>query len=460
MTQTPRDPAPLPVVVVGGGLGGTATAAFLARAGVSATVLERRAGPTARPRAWIVSARSQELFRELGLDSAVRDRGSSGCWNLQVVDSLLDAPEGQDIPDPTTAVSPAGAAQCDQDVLEEILREHAVALGAEVRWESTVTDLVERGDAVEVHVADGPPLLASYVVLAEGARAGLLPCVGIASTSASETESTEFHQVLFRSPDLDHLMATRAGRAFFCPPSATIVFRRDLGRWQLQRQGRDFEDVAADVAVAVGREVDVEVLDHGSWRPTAHLADSFRSPGGRVFVVGDAAHSMPPSLGMGGNLSVADAHNLAWKLAWVLDGRAGEGLLDSYEPERRPVAELVLDESVAATRGERSLDGLVVDLGLGYAAGTSPALAGEGTGVAQSDPHELVPTIGSRLPHRWLPDGRSTLDLASATAFVTVAEPEVPGAGDDVWLLRPDGHVAARVHAADAEATTDRLLDR
>lgn len=450
-------PSPYPVVVVGAGLAGSAAAAFLSHGGVPPVVLERHSQPTARPRAWIISARTQELFRELGLADTVRTAGSPGTWNLQVVGSLQDVPAEQKVVDQTAEVSPAGAAMCDQDVIEDILREYATQFGAQVRWGQTVTGLVDKGDFAEVHRAGGAPIRARYVILAQGARADLLDQVGIGYDRPG-AETAEFYQVLFRSAALDELMAARAGKAFFCQPSGTIVFRRDLGRWQIQRQGRDFGDLAADIAAAAGQPVDADILDHGRWRPTAQLAGAFRS--GSIFVAGDAAHSMPPSLGMAGNLAVADAHNLAWKLVWVLSGRAGPGLLDSYEPERRPVGEFVLNQSLAAMRGKSTLDLVTVQLGLGYPPGLSPALlsptpGGDGTGLPITDPHDLTPVVGARLPHRWLPDGRSSLDLASIDRFATVPAADDPG---EVWIIRPDGHVGARVPDARADAAVATIL--
>src|SRR5690606_15477689 len=89
----------------------------------------------------------------------------------------------------------------------------------------------------------------------------------------------------------------------------------------------------------------VEIGNVRRWEATAEVADQLRSD--RVFLIGDAAHEMPPYGGYGGNTGIHDAHNLAWKLAAVLDGRAGDGLLDSYDAERRPVASFTVEQAYA-----------------------------------------------------------------------------------------------------------------
>src|SRR6185312_1343847 len=98
------------------------------------------------------------------------------------------------------------------------------------------------------------------------------------------------------------------------------------------------------VRKALGRtDIAVEVENVQRWSAAAAWAARFQDR--RVFLAGDAAHVMPPTGGFGGNTGVADAHNLAWKLAMVLDGRADPALLDSYEPERRPIGHLTVEQA-------------------------------------------------------------------------------------------------------------------
>jgi hypothetical protein len=176
----------------------------------------------------------------------------------------------------------------------------------------------------------------------------------------------------------------------------------------------------------------LEIEDVATWRAESLWAGSFRR--GRVFLAGDAAHVVPPTGGFGGNTGVGDAANLAWKLAAVLKGDAPETLLDSYEQERLPVAEVVVEQAYAryirrvvpeeidATTPEVR-DDLTIEIGQLY---RSNAVEGARSAdePAFAHPDAIRGRAGSRLPHAWLENGHSTLDIVGTTL---------------VWLLGPDG---------------------
>jgi hypothetical protein len=254
---------------------------------------------------------------------------------------------------------------------------------------------------------------------------------------------------------------------------------------------------------AVGSEVDVEVIDTATWRLSAQVAARWQV--GRIFLAGDAAHSFPPTGGFGMNTGVQDAHNLVWKLAVVLQGRASARLLETYTPERKPVARANADWSVANSGRFRDIAAAIVaedqprldqllldqkehvhaltqDLGFSY---TSPAVIPDAGGPAPAAAG-FVPSAapGRRAPHAWIVrDGVtvSTLDLFDSD-FVLIAGPDgsawckaaaavdgtVPRVvsyqvgidltveetfepayqlgHDGAVLVRPDGHVAWRAN--------------
>jgi putative polyketide hydroxylase len=180
------------------------------------------------------------------------------------------------------------------------------------------------------------------------------------------------------------------------------------------------------VRAGVGKpDLKVRIDGYSRWRATADVAQKFQE--GRIFICGDAAHLMPPNGGFGGNTGIHDAHNLAWKLALVLKGQAGTGLLDTYESERKPVAKFTVEQAfaryVARTAPwlqstqptEPIVDDFDIELGYLY---DSPA------GV-HADPRKTFGQPGSRAPHLWLIyNGKrvSTIDLMGHHLLLAGAE--------------------------------------
>ena len=247
---------------------------------------------------------------------------------------------------------------------------------------------------------------------------------------------------------------------------------------------------ARDIVLdALGVDAPLTISHVLPWGLTAQVAERYRN--GRVFLAGDAAHRFPPTGGLGLNTGVQDAHNLAWKIAAVLAGRAGEPLLDSYERERQPVAELNTRQSMnnagdmlalLSLTGDEPQDVVDAAVEQTYEAFNSLGLQlgfSYGPQVAPETIRTFTPTarIGDRLPHAWLegPARRSVLDLLDdrgwtvltrepaiwkgltlgpdvAVTAVDTAAAGVPDAwselvgltGSGAVLVRPDGHIAAR----------------
>jgi putative polyketide hydroxylase len=456
------------VLVVGGGLVGLAAAAFLAQHGTRVTLAERHPSTSRHPKARLVNVRSMELYRALGVEAEILAAGEPN-GGFALADTLAGEHHGWIAPPPDEAsaggLSPTRPYSCDQQRIEPILRDRAVALGARVHFTTTVSEITERDDGVIARWV-GPEgsgeLRARYVVAADGARGALRERLGIGwhghpfpGVAVSALFGADLEPAL-RGRRVDAIMARSAGAFLFARGN-----ERDRG-WQLGtylRPDWDPDDLAPRVAdvirAATGLpDLDPDVQDVRTWTTGAYVADRWRA--GRVFLAGDAAHVMPPYGGFGGNTGVQDAHNLAWKLAAVCRGDAAESLLDTYPAERVPIAELTVAQALLRankTPGQpdppEQINATTLVLGFRYPA---PGASDHDPGRPVEDPARPSGQPGTRAPHIALDDGRSTLDLLDPTAYTLV------GPADAAAVQRPpDG---ARVRPVRPESVDPRHRDR
>jgi hypothetical protein len=195
---------------------------------------------------------------------------------------------------------------------------------------------------------------------------------------------------------------------------------------------------------AIGEQIDLEIIEVAAWQPCEQVADQFRC--GRVFLVGDAAHTMPPFKAGGANTAIQSAHNLAWKLASVLRGLAGAALLATFHAERHPVGRFAARQSLTGpTAGLLRLEddgprlppeeeASMFSLLVGYQYRSAAVVTGQPT-PADPDAASLVEALrgqpGTRVPHVWVQrDGRrmSTLDLLGHDFTLLTAEDGAPWA--------------------------------
>ncbi|HVD27554.1 MAG TPA: FAD-dependent monooxygenase [Mycobacteriales bacterium] len=486
-------PTQVPVLIAGGGPSGLAAAIELGRRGIEVLLVEpRTALDPLRPRAKTTSVRTMEHLRRWGLADRLRAAAPLPVDHAQDVvfctglfgHEITRFPNAFGLWTTPRDIAAEAGQQAPQPLVEEVLREAAAAL-------PTVTLLIG-WRATEV--ADGPD--AAHAVLQdpdgtthEVSAEYLLGCDG--SSGVSRTSIGVRYQgssgkvpnlsITFRSRALEERELCALGVHYWVigAKSGGLMGRLDLdGTWWAIVQGID-DDVADVDAVAlvrslVGDDIDVEVLATDPWSARMLLVDRYR--GQRVFLVGDAAHLNPPWGGHGFNTCVGDAVNLGWKLAAVLHGWAPNSLLDSYEAERRPVAQ----RTIAAAGGQEAFlapsfaaaeldaDGPAgealraevaqalqvkdpefhsLGLVLGYDYPSSPVVAPEAPPAPEQPVNTFVPSAhpGARLPHVWLPDGTSVYDLL----------------GEDFTLVRlgPSADVNAVSAAAARLGVPLRVLD-
>jgi 2-polyprenyl-6-methoxyphenol hydroxylase-like FAD-dependent oxidoreductase len=358
------------VLVVGAGPVGATAALLLARYGIDCTVVEARHEPQRHPAAHVLSTRSMEIWREIGLERNIRSlsapmhelRCIAYCTTFAGPElgrvPLADLPDAQ--MDAIESISPTRSAHLPQNVLEPLLWQHlrnSDRIKRHTGW--LYRSHTDGPDGVAVTVADTTTgsrrtILARYLIAADGAASTVRRALGITMEGPILQNVVS---VLF-SADLEAFRRHRRGPVMWTHTAkglgATIVHRPPEDLVFQIPYFPPFESVE-DFPAAICRRhivdaigdpaVRVDIKSIQTWAMTAQVATDYRV--GRVFLAGDAAHRFPPTGGLGLNTGVADVHNLAWKLAWVIAGRADEALLDTYERERRPVGAAATADSVA-----------------------------------------------------------------------------------------------------------------
>lgn len=477
------------VLVVGAGLAGSSAALFLANRGVDVLLVERHPSTSLHPRATGQFPRTMELLRIGGVadDVMAASYGLGKGLTINIAEtvrgpifqSILRGNEERDLAD----LSPAPFGMASQDAVEPILLAKATELGAKVRFNTEAIDVDQTDNTITARLLDRETqhittIQADYLIAADGHRSPIRTKLGIQRHGKGALSHAI--GVLFDADLTGYVDPDSAALYYLQNPVFTGVFvntavpnrhlfsvdyHPDRGEsladftpervTELIRIGLADPDVTPDIKVIQAWEVGASIADHFSV--------------GRVFLAGDAAKVTPPTGGMGGNTAVADGYDIAWKLADVLSGAAGPGLLASYDAERRPFAEQVVNLSLhnAKTRLMPDLDLSDVpepldflQLAFGFRYRSNAVIQEDNDGTPAEDPTTPTGRPGFRAPHIPVQHNGaqiSTVDLFGNCWTLIATDEEWTAAADHAANLFGIGLTSYR---AGADITGDGLTER
>ena len=480
------------VLIAGGGPFGLTLACELGRRGVRSLLVDAKAGTAFNPQANATQARTMEHFRRLGFADEIRRQGLPPDHPTDIAYftrftrhelARLTLPTAAEAVRNIRRMGGSWSAaelphRVSQKFVEATLRRHATAFGCnDIRYGSKLLDFTAHADFVDATIQPiggdtSIAVRARFLVGADGARSLVRNRLGIGwdgdtgvrrdfmggQMFAVYLRTPDFYRVLPHARAWMYVSVNPQRRAFMASVDGQAEFAfhaalhdgEDAGRWTEADARRVFGQ-------ALGTSIAIEVLSFGTWTAGHSLvAKAFRR--GLVFIGGDAAHLFTPTGGLGYNTAVEDAVNLGWKLAAVLRGQAGDALLDSYETERRPLAERntgyarrfadsvglfaatpLLEQDNPAGEAERArasahlnahvrLEFNIPGVTFGGRYDGSPLIVGDGTLAPADQPNGYEPTAcpGGRPPHAWLDDGRSLFDSFHSEWTLLALGPEPP----------------------------------
>ena len=366
MTETLRTD----LLVIGTGPAGATAALTLATLGVEHVVITKYSWTANTPRAHITNQRTVEILRDLGIEDDVKANGTP--QRLMGDTVFCTSLSGDEIgrvrtwgTHPArqadyTLASPSEPCDLPQTLLEPMLVGHAAARGSRIRFDTEYLSLEQHEDGVRVRVRDRVggheyAIWAKYVIGADGGRSQVATDVGLpfeGEMDVAGSMNIVFHADL--SAKVEHRPSVlywvlQPGSDIGGIGMGLVRMVRPWDEWlvvwgyDINEPPPELDDDAATRIVhnLIGDDtVPVTIRSTSLWGNNKMYATRYRQR--RVFCMGDAVHRHPPSNGLGSNTSVQDAYNLAWKLAYVLRGDAGEGLLDSYDAERSPIGRQIV----------------------------------------------------------------------------------------------------------------------
>ncbi|MBV9744853.1 MAG: FAD-dependent monooxygenase, partial [Acidobacteriia bacterium] len=462
----------VPVLIVGGSLVGLSSALFLAQHGIHSLTVEHHRGTAVYPRAAQLYQRTMELLRSAGLERIALEKSEEQFVQdgaVMAVESLAGKELAWYVPNLNEGirdVSPSVRVFLTQNLLEPLLQARAEQWGAELLFGTDMVSFEQDSESVTAVIrqresGETSTVRARYMIAADGTHSRVRDALQIGMRGRGVLSHSV--TIYFRGPAGPLLRGRNLSVIYIYNSELTGFFRIekpfDSGFLAVNSIGppdRPNTDVWTGLSdercrewlrAALGADVPVAIENVMKWQATADTAERFQH--GRIFLAGDAAHSMPPTGGFGGNTGVQDAHNLAWKLALVLKGLAPAELLTTYEAERRPVAAFTVEQAYSryvtrwapylGTQGmEPITNDLDVDLGYRYRSAVI-ATEADDDGRVVGPVRESGGRPGTRAPHLFLSNAGapgSILDLFGCDFTL------LTGAKGAVWCQRAAAAVA------------------
>ncbi|OTY02243.1 FAD-binding monooxygenase [Bacillus thuringiensis serovar muju] len=426
----------VPVLIVGGGLSGLASALFLAKHNIEYLLIERHPSTAIHPKAGGLTLRTMELFRELGLEQRIKLAGKAleNCRGRIVVHTIAKANKeeleqmratqygnDEELLQKIEKISPSKQTACYQIILEEMMLQEVKTLGGQLSFYHELVSFEQNENGVKATIRNRETekesvIHCDYVIAADGAQSKIRKQLGI-TTEGRGTIGGYYMNIYFEADLSEFIQGDAFGFTMVLHPEVlgALIPVDNERRWIYHvsydpLKGERPEDFTIErckqiIQTAIGStNIESEIVSVLPWEATESTATKFQD--NRVFLVGDSAHIMPPTGGFGSNTGIQDAHNLAWKLGAVIKGKAKPKLLETYHEERYPVAKLTTAYASsllfrAANREEGSLnnmDGLAVTVGYQYC---SEAIIDDSVTPHRMDSVELNGRPGTRAPHFW-----------------------------------------------------------
>ncbi|SPL69913.1 FAD-dependent monooxygenase [Acinetobacter stercoris] len=444
------------IVIIGGSLVGLSASLFLSWRGVKNIVIEKHLGSSPHPRAIGYTEHTLEFYRVVGIDDKIPQTDANFRLRRAKVESL----SGKWIEEyPWTPhklnttpiqVSPVKGAAIAQDKLEPILRERASELGSDLKPGFEMLDFNECPNGISVRIRDRKTakesiIHAKYMIAADGCNSPVREKLGIKRNGVGYLQTV--HSVLFSCPEADTYL-DRGIQQFEIeqPELKAFLTTYHDGRWVLMftdNHKRTEDELKVAIQLALGKNMDFEIITTRTWEMAGLIAEQYSK--GNIFLVGDAAHQLPPTRGgFGANTGIDDAYNLAWKLEFVVKGLSEKSLLSTYNEERHPIGVLRHDQTFARPDYQRIIgkkltnvpliDDIAIELG--QLLRSSAIIGADKNLPSAATPTEWAGQPGVRAPHAWIDYQKkniSTIDLFGQGFVVLSQNPVWRTAAETVY---------------------------